>query len=438
MLYKYTMNKINTNFFLDRIIFFLIFFFPLIIIFRSAVINIASTVVSIIILLYIFKKKIKIFKIASVIYIITFFSFIFLSSIIHFSSFDLLLKSLSNFRYLFLSLAVFFFLETITDRQTKFYIYFNIILIFLIALDILYQFIFYKDILGFTPGMCSNILPIKCVRFSGVFGDELIAGAYLSQIGFLILLLFFNLNFNKNYFIFLRSVLLFLFLFAIILLTGERAAILIIFITLFFTFFFKKKIVNFFFVLTFLLIVLFFSAQKVESINTRFIKLFDSWGSFSQNKIISNKIIESPWSFHYQAAIELFLEKPYLGHGPRSFRIKCVNTNIDKKTRENRHYYRDYRACSTHPHNYLLEFLSEHGIFGGFFFIGLFLFVFISVYKKKKSNENKNLFIFIGIGSLILAIIFPIKPSGSFFSTFNASMLFYIFGFFLYYLKKVK
>ena len=69
------------------------------------------------------------------------------------------------------------------------------------------------------------------------------------------------------------------------------------------------------------------------------------------------KIIESPWSFHYQAAIELFIEKPILGHGPRSFRIKCENTNIDKKTREQRDYYRDYRACSTHPHNYLLEFL---------------------------------------------------------------------------------
>ena len=287
--------------------------------------------------------------------------------------------------------------------------------------------------------MCSSILPIKCTRFSGVFGDELIAGSYLSQIGFLILLLFLkHLNLNKNYFNFLIKFFLFLFSISIIILTGERTALLIIVISLFFSYFFKKKIINFLFFFLSLLILIFFSAQKIESINSRFIKLFDGWGSTSKQATIINKITESPWSFHYQAAIELFLEKPILGQGPRSFRIKCENTNIEKKTREQRDYYRDYRACSSHPHNYLLEFLSENGIIGGVFFIGLFIFIFISVYKKNIKNKNENVFIFIGIGSLILAIIFPIKPSGSFFSTFNASMLFYIFGFFLYYLKKIK
>ena len=44
----------------------------------------------------------------------------------------------------------------------------------------------------------------------------------------------------------------------------------------------------------------------------------------------------------------------------------------------------------------------------------------------------------ITLGSLILAIIFPFKPLGSFFSTTNSTMLFYIFGFYLHYLKKIK
>lgn len=434
------MNKQVTTFFIDRILLFLVFFFPLIIVLRSAAINVTTTVISILILFNIFKQtQTEIFKNKLVIYVIIFFSYIFINSTIHFTSFDLLLKSLGNFRYLLLSLAVFFVFEKMSDIQQKFFIYFNIIIILLIAFDILYQFIFYKDIFGFLPGMCSSILPIRCLRFSGVFGDELIAGSYLSQIGFLMLLLFLkNLNLNKNYFDFLIKFFLFLFSISIIILTGERTALLIIVISLFFTYFFKKKIINFLFIFLSLLILIFFSAQKIESINSRFVKLFDGWGSTSKQATIINKITESPWSFHYQAAIELFLEKPILGQGPRSFRIKCENTNIDKKTREQRDYYRDYRACSSHPHNYLLEFLSENGIIGGVFFIGLFIFIFISVYKKNIKNKNENAFIFIGIGSLILAIIFPIKPSGSFFSTFNASMLFYIFGFFLYYLKKVK
>lgn len=434
------MNKQNTTFLIDRLLLFFVFFFPLIIVLRSTAINVTTTVISILILFNIFKKtQTEIFKNKLVIYIIIFLSYIFINSLIHFTSFDLLLKSLGNFRFLLLSLAVFFVFEKMSDIQKKFFIYFNIIIILLIAFDILYQFIFYKDIFGFLPGMCSSILPIRCLRFSGVFGDELIAGSYLSQIGFLMLLLFLkNLNLNKNYFNFLIKFFLFLFSISIIILTGERTALLIIVISLFFTYFFKKKIINFFFIFLSLLTLILFSAQKIESINSRFIKFFDGWGSTSKQAEIVNKITESPWSFHYQAAIELFLEKPILGHGPRSFRINCNNTNIDKKTRENRHYYRDYRACSSHPHNYLLEFLSEHGLIGGVLFVGLFIFVFISVYKKNKNNKNENVFIFIGIGSLILAIIFPIKPSGSFFSTFNASMLFYIFGFFLYYLKKVK
>ena len=439
ILYKYIMNKQITTFFSDKIVLFFVFFFPLIIVLRSAAINIAVTAVSIIMLFYIFKRnQINFLKNKLVIYIIIFFSFIFINSIIHFTSFDLLLKSLGNFRYLLLSMAVFFVFEKISEKQKIFFIYFNIIIISLIAVDILYQFIFYKDIFGFVPGMCNNFLPIKCIRFSGAFGNELIAGSYLSQIGFLILVLFLNLDSKKIYFNLLIKFFLCLFLFIVILLTGERAALLIVMLSIFFIFFFKKKIINFFFILIFLLSLIFFSAQKIESINARFIKLFDGWGSTSKDTSIVNKIIESPWSFHYQAAIELFLDKPVLGHGPKSFRIMCENTHIDKKTREQRDYYRDYRACSTHPHNYLLEFLSEHGVVGGVFFIGLIFIVFTSIYKKSTNHKDKNLSILIGIGSLILAIIFPFKPSGSFLSTFNASMLFYIFGFFLHYLKKVK
>ena len=236
------MNKKITTSFLYKTILILIFMFPTIIVLRSSAINISTTIVSIIMLFYILKKNyVEILKDKLVIYIIIFFTYIFINSIINFTSFDLLLKTLGNFRYLLLSVTVFFILKKISDRQKKFYIYFNLIIISLIALDIFYQFIFYKDIFGFSPGMCSDILPIECVRFSGIFGDELIAGAYLSQIGFLILILFLNLEIKKNFFNFSIKVFLSLFLFIIILITGERAALLILILSLFFIFFLKEK-----------------------------------------------------------------------------------------------------------------------------------------------------------------------------------------------------
>ena len=42
------------------------------------------------------------------------------------------------------------------------------------------------------------------------------------------------------------------------------------------------------------------------------------------------KIKNTPWFYHYQAAFELFLEKPVLGHGYKSFRTKCHETKIEK------------------------------------------------------------------------------------------------------------
>jgi O-antigen ligase len=122
------------------------------------------------------------------------------------------------------------------------------------------------------------------------------------------------------------------------------------------------------------------------------------------------------------------------GHGPKSYRIVCQNTKIQKKLKEQKS---KYLACSTHPHNYLLEFLSENGIFGGIFFLGIIFIIIRQILGVIKKNSSENL-LAIAIGSLILAIMFPFKPSGSFFSTLNSVMLFYIFGFYLHYLKKNK
>ena len=184
-----------------------------------------------------------------------------------------------------------------------------------------------------------------------------------------------------------------------------------------------------------MLSTIFILATKYEPINKRFIELYSNV-KIAPNGTFIEKIKENPWSYHYQASIELFLKKPITGYGIKSFRVKCLETNIDKKTIENNVYYKDYRACATHPHNYFLEFLVEQGLIGGIFYIGLIIMIISIIYKKKK--HKKETFLCIAIGSLILAIIFPFKPSGSFLSTYNASVFFYILGFFMYSLKNIK
>tara|TARA_B110000977_G_scaffold201853_1_gene299347 strand:- start:2626 stop:3924 length:1299 start_codon:yes stop_codon:yes gene_type:complete len=423
---------------IQKILHFFVLIFPLIIVLKSAAINITLVIISLISILLIIKKKdYFFFKDYFVKFIIFFLAFIFINSLFHFHSIELLIKSLGNYRYLFLTFGVFITLKNITKKSFSLFIYLNSILIILIGLDIFYQYNFGKNIFGLLPGMCDENLK-NCVRFSGVFGSELIAGAYISQIGLLILFLIKDNNifkekaFNKiiqNTFI--------LFLFLIILLTGERNALLIFLICIFLFYLFQKKlkirsilISNFIF-----LIILFAFSLNSFSIKTRYVNFLDVLNVEKKASLVE-KIKNNPWGYHYQAAFELFLEKPLVGHGYKSFRFKCSETTIDKDTIKRKHYYKSYRACASHPHNYMMEFLSENGIIGFLFYIIFLLIIFSKILKARK-HPNNNYLLF-GVGSLLLAILFPFKPSGSFFTTFNASILFYLLGFFFYYTNQLK
>jgi len=427
------LNNKKFHNFLYKSLFYLVAFFPLIIIFRSATINIATVILPIFFLIYINIVGIKINNIFNnhlFTYLFIFFLFILINSIFHNQDYYLILKSLGNFRYLLLTVAVYFVLENTSNEQKKFIIYFNVILIILVGGDIIYQFFINKDIFGFKAGMCANEV---CQRFSGVFGDELIAGGYLSQIGMLFFILFFFFHQKEKNLILNKKNIYFLGLYSVIIITGERNAVLILTLTLLFIFFFKKKLKFVFLFITLLIVLIFSLGIFSKGVEERFVKPIKSLNNLNTANIYE-KLINNPWGHHYEASIELFLEKPIFGHGPKSFRIACQNTKIQKKLKEQKSVY---LACTTNPHNYLLEFLSENGIVGGIFFLGI---IFIIIYQilgiiKKDSSEN---LVAIAVGSLILAIMFPFKPSGSFFSTFNSVMLFYILGFYLHYHKKIK
>jgi O-antigen ligase len=428
-------NIININL-SNKIFLLLLFFFPLIVILRSAAIN-TTTLTTSAIFLFFFVKKIEtnFFKDRILIYLSAFLFFIFVNTLMHNQDFDIILKSLGNYRYLILTLSVYFALDSISEKSKKIFIYFNLCLVIFVGLDIIYQYNFQKNIFGFTPGMCEKFTQ-NCVRFSGVFEDELITGGYLAQVG---LLVFFLLQITKNQKSYPQKIIeifYILFLFMIILLTGERNAIIIFSLSILFFYIFQKKYLSLIFIFLFFFISIFIVSQKINHVNSRFLNPVDTWGNIYHGKksSLKEKIIDSPWLLHYKAATELFLERPIIGHGTKSFRVLCNGTNTLAKQKNQ---ISSYSACSTHPHNYLLEFLAEHGLIGGMLFIGLIIGIVVKIFKIKNYGTKESI-VAIGLGSLILAIMFPLKPSGSFFSTFNASLLFYIMGFFLYYSRKVK
>ena len=113
----------------------------------------------------------------------------------------------------------------------------------------------------------------------------------------------------------------------------------------------------------------------------------------------------------FYSGYQTWLENKYIGGGIRSFRYNCATFN-----------------CSSHPHNYYLEILSELGLIGFFlisiiFFTILFKCFFNQHAKKINLTYNK---IIIPFMFLFIIEIFPIKSTGSFFTTGNATYLFLI------------
>ena len=119
---------------------------------------------------------------------------------------------------------------------------------------------------------------------------------------------------------------------------------------------------------------------------------------------------------------DTWLLNKYIGGGIKNFRYYChERPNIDE--------YSNF-ICNMHPHNYYLEILTETGLFGFIILISILLSIlYLSFYNKyftRSSLSNNNLiipFIF-----LFIVEIFPLKSTGSFFTTGNTTYLFLIIG----------
>ena len=92
------------------------------------------------------------------------------------------------------------------------------------------------------------------------------------------------------------------------------------------------------------------------------------------------------------------------------------------------------RRCSTHPHQFHLEILSELGVFGYFVFVIFFIYFLTRGIINYKQNKN-----ILHLGSLIfvfISIFLPI-PTGSFFTTYGATIFWINFSLVLIFEKEL-
>ena len=126
----------------------------------------------------------------------------------------------------------------------------------------------------------------------------------------------------------------------------------------------------------------------------------------------------------FRTAITMWKEQPLTGFGYKSFRFKCwdmlIKDNAERKITKRPQYI----VCSNHAHNYYLELLSEAGIVGTTLMIIFFLILLKDCFNYlKKYNQQKNpeMNLLIPVIILFFLEIWPLKSTGSFFTTWGAT-----------------
>ena len=327
-----------------------------------------------------------------------------------------ILKSLFFLKYILLYIVLRYLIEKNILSLKLFFVtcFFGTLFV---SFDIIYQSINGVDIFGFT-GIKNNL--------SGPFGDELIAGGYIQRFSifsFFLIPFFYQQNFEK-YLKYLIPI-LFIIFFITIILSGNRMPLLLFLFAVSLIIIFNKQTRKFFLPTLIIASIIFYILFNFNSkVNINF-KAFYSQISTMPVVILEKDLKNNyvpPYLRQFLTFYDTWLMHKYIGGGIKNFRYYChKRPNIDKNSKF---------ICNMHPHNYYLEILTETGIVG-FSLIALAFLIIIHLTLIKKYfltsalNKNKVIVPFI---FLFLVEIFPIKSTGSFFTTGNATYLFIIIG----------
>lgn len=398
-------------------------------------------------MLVIFLKKIKSDKFylsdyfdLSIKFQLIFCIYIIINSYFVFGDTYLFYKSLFYFRFFLIVFVISKILEFKYKTLDFIILSFLSFSIFL-GIDIFYQYITGHDFFGLKAAICTypdgKYNPENCERFSGFFGDELIAGNFLATYGIMSVSLFINkFNHLKSYLYI--SFFSFLIIFWAIILSGERNAVLALIIILIFNLVFNQKYrKHLILLISSFLIIFYFLFSTIDNVRHRYFDWPISYVKSMQSSGMK-KLIDTTWGGHYVTAYEIFLDNKIFGSGFKSFREVCKNEKYNLQS-INQKYDLNLveNGCSTHPHNIYFEVLSELGLIGfSIFLIVLFLTIFYPFIKNFKYIIYRSEILI--LLSIILTFVIPFKPTGSFSSSIFSTNMWFFVGFYLYFVNQIK
>lgn len=419
--------------------------FPIAFLLGSSAVNL-EVVLIVIAGLALYKEKIFKFDNIFVISISIFFIYLIITTFIDLYPNYLTIYLLKSFLYLknlLLFLVVSYSIRN-EDFNYKYFLFSCLIISIFLSLDIIFQFYNGENIFGFESNIAHN---------SGLFGKEKIAGGYILRffsLGLFSLLLFLNKD-NKTFF-FLITILTIITIAGIVY-SGNRMSFLLFYVFIFLMAILIKKIRLQMILSAFVGILILTHSFSINSyFKVRYVSFYQNaisivprvskelqkkYPALSLNKN-KNFIIDylstgenkeykkdllvqgSGHTIIYISSFEVLKDNIIFGQGIKAFQRKCSSK-----------LYLPNRICERHPHNYYLEILIDTGMVG---FILLVLILYLSLINKFfyfKNKKDQNLYyIFLMISLSIILEFFPLKSSGSFFSSVNSAYIFFIIGVF--------
>lgn len=409
------MHKIITLFSIDNIVLFLISVLPISLLISTGVSEFLSILLVILFIIKSFKKNIYFYKNFYFLILIILWILLILNLIFSKYPENTIFRSLGFIKHIIFIFAIIYYLKIKNNLNIIFCVW--TITLLVVGFDIIFEYIFKHNILGFAS-------PYED-RIASFLGKELKIGHFVLGFSFICSGFFFEkYKYSSNIFIIIGFFLIFFFISSIIL-TGERSnTIKALLGLMIYLLLFSKKIINInkkkiFLIFTTTIIFIFYSSQKIQNrFNVFIIDLVKDKGLVETYK-------GSQHAAHYHTAIEILKSNLFFGVGNKNFRIECQNEKY-----YNPSYARSIERCATHPHQIYLEFLAEHGIIGT---AGILTIIFYTIYKSLIIyRKNNNL---IHLGSIIFIIItfIPMLPSGSFFTSFAATIFWINFSIMIFF-----
>ena len=407
------MNLISSNNKTLIILSFLVAILPISLLIGSLIINLITILVSIIFIFELFIKKKLNFLHDWSFYLLLLLWVSFLINLIFSQDINLsIFRAVGFIRFVFLAQVIrYLFLNN--DTKYKELILKSWLLIFLVVnVDLLIEYFSGKNILGYKSNLDG--------RLASFLDDELKIGGYYFGFCLLSLATIYS-YFKRDYKIIFGFAVLFL---IIAFLIGERSNFIkILFSTIIILFFYFREHKFKLLFLSLVSIIVFTSIiYKNENLKYRY---FSQWNV--------NNIKTNIYLTHYKTAILVFKKYPFFGSGIKNFRVE-VKKIIEDKFKNDKNY-NNWQVITTHPHQINFEILAETGIFGFTCFFLFFLITFVFAIKKiLRSND-----IFLIVSTIFcLTYINPLLPSGSFFTSYGATIFWTNYGVMISYLRSKK